>query len=98
MSFARRAVRRKLESATIHINQTITMNIRIISYCATALLAASAFLQADEPGRPKAGSTDFERLKTLVGTWTGKTDMGQGPVDLTLQFRLIAGGSVLEEV
>jgi len=30
-------------------------------------------------------------------TWTGKTDMGQGPVDMTIQYRLIAAGSVLEE-
>ena len=36
-------------------------------------------------------------MKSLVGTWTGKTDMGQGPIDLTVQYRLLAGGSVLEE-
>jgi len=36
-------------------------------------------------------------MKTLVGAWTGKVDMGQGPVDMTLKYRLLAGGSVLEE-
>jgi hypothetical protein len=73
------------------------MNTKITSFCATLLLAASTWLHADEPNKPKTGSADFERLKALAGTWTGKTDMGQGPVDLTIDFRLVAGGSVLEE-
>src|SRR5256885_2110472 len=45
----------------------------------------------------KKGSAEFERMKTLVGTWKGKTDMGQGPIDVTLTYRVLAGGSVLEE-
>ncbi len=73
------------------------MNTKITSFCATLLLAASGWLNAGEPGTPKAGSPEFERMKTLVGTWTGKTDMGQGPVDMTIQYRLVAAGSVLEE-
>ena len=36
-------------------------------------------------------------MKSLVGTWTGKADMGQGPIDMTVHYRLLAGGSVLEE-
>jgi hypothetical protein len=61
------------------------------------LLASVPRLSAAEPTKNKPGSAEFERIKTLVGTWTGRTDMGHGPVDITLQFRLIAGGSVLEE-
>lgn len=77
--------------------QNKNMNTKITSLCTTLLLAASAWLNAGEPTKAKAGSPEFERMKTLVGTWTGKTDMGQGPVDLTIQYRLIAAGSVLEE-
>jgi hypothetical protein len=73
------------------------MNTKITSICATLLLAASGWLNAGEPEKPKAGSPEFARMKTLVGTWTGKTDMGQGPVEMTIQYRLIAAGSVLEE-
>jgi hypothetical protein len=73
------------------------MNTKLTSYCASLLLAAAALLHADDQFKAKPGSADFERLKTLVGTWTGKTDMGQGPVDLTIEYRLVAGGSVLEE-
>ena len=56
-------------------------------------------VKADESAKPepKKGSAEFEKMKTLVGTWKGKTDMGQGPIDMTITYRLIAGGSFLEE-
>ena len=73
------------------------MNTKITALSLSFLLAAAAWLPAGETPAPKTGSAEFERMKTLVGSWTGKTDMGQGPVDLTIQYRLIAAGSVLEE-
>jgi hypothetical protein len=73
------------------------MKPNITSFCTTLLLATAVGLTAGEPAKAKPGSPAFERMKTLVGTWKGKTDMGQGPIDLTLQYRLLAGGSVLEE-
>lgn len=72
------------------------MNTKLTSLL-TSLLVAAVGCFAGEIPQPKPGSPEFERMKTLVGTWTGKTDMGQGPVDLTIQYRLIAAGSVLEE-
>jgi hypothetical protein len=43
---------------------------------------------------PYQGSSAFERMKTLVGTWQGESPMmGR----MTTEFRLIAGGSVIEE-
>jgi len=65
--------------------------------CATLLLAGFVSLNAAEMPKPKQGSPEFEKLKTLVGSWTGKADVGQGPIDMTVQYRLLAGGSVLEE-
>jgi hypothetical protein len=73
------------------------MNTKATTLCAALLLAAAASLAAAEPEKAKAGSPEFERMKSLVGTWTGKCDMGQGPVDITIEYRLIAAGSVLEE-
>jgi hypothetical protein len=76
------------------------MNTKLTSLCAGLVLAATAWLHAGDAnsfGQPKPGSAEFERLKTLVGTWTGKVDMGQGPVDINIEFRLVAGGTVLEE-
>lgn len=76
------------------------MNAKLTSLCASFVLAASACLQAGDAnpfGQAKPGSPELERLKTLVGTWAGKVDMGQGPVDMNIEFRLVAGGTVLEE-
>ena len=65
--------------------------------CATWVLATSLWLGAGESDESKQSSPEFERLKTLVGTWQGKTDMGQGPIDMSVHYRLLAGGTVLEE-
>ena len=73
------------------------MKTKFASVCTTLLLASSLWLIAGEPEKPQPGSPEFERMKTLVGIWKGKTDLGQGPIDMTLQYRLLAGGSVLEE-
>jgi hypothetical protein len=73
------------------------MKAKITSVCAMLLLAAAGALNAGEPAKPNPVSPEFERMKTLVGTWQGKADIGQGPIDMTVQYRLLAGGSVLEE-
>ena len=45
------------------------------------------------------GSKEFERLKSLVGKWTGKMKMDpSGPaMEITSEYRLVAGGSAIEE-
>src|SRR2546427_6205259 len=67
--------------------------------CTTALLllAISAQLSAGEPKAPAQSSSEFGRIKSLVGTWKGKTDMGQGPMEFTVEYRLVSGGSAVEE-
>ncbi len=73
------------------------MKTKIITLTATLLLATLALTRAGEPPKSAPTSAEFERMKSLVGTWKGMADMGQGPVEMVQQFRLIAGGSVLEE-
>src|SRR6266404_2189115 len=67
--------------------------------CITSLLllAVSGQLMAAEAKAPPQGSAEFERMKSLVGTWKGKADMGQGPMEFTVEYRLISGGSAVEE-
>jgi hypothetical protein len=60
-------------------------------------LAAGVALAGEPPRQPQKGSAEFERLKALVGSWKATADMGQGPMDVSLEYRLVAGGSVLEE-
>jgi len=85
-------------------NKMNRMKSKLTIVGTSILLGSSLWLNAVEKaaapaseGQTKQGSPEFERMKALVGTWTGKTDMGQGPIDMTLQYRLLAGGSVLEE-
>jgi hypothetical protein len=73
------------------------MQMKTTLLCSTIILASALFLAAGEIPKAKSGSPEFERMKGLVGTWAGKTDMGEGPVDITIKYRLLAGGTVLEE-
>jgi hypothetical protein len=75
------------------------MKTKLITYCATLLLAAVVQLNAGEPPQAPAitHSPEFDKLKTLVGTWKGTSDMGQGPIEMVVQYRILAGGSVIEQ-
>jgi hypothetical protein len=81
------------------------MKKTIITVCAALMTVAVTTASAGEKAkaRPdakieaKASSKEFEQMKTLVGKWKGKVDMGQGPVEMESQYRMIAGGTVLEE-
>jgi hypothetical protein len=77
------------------MNNQLKEIMKLNVFCAV-LAASTLILSAGEPQK-QASSPEFEKMKTLVGTWQGKADMGQGPVDLTAQYRLLAGGTVLEE-
>ena len=59
------------------------------------VLAAGLTAYGGEPAqrapRPNPG---FEKLKTLVGKWTGKSADG---VEMNLSYRLVGNGSALEE-
>jgi hypothetical protein len=73
------------------------MKTRISAAILTLTLSTGLWCSAAEQAPQKPGSAEFERLKSLVGTWKGKADMGQGPIEMTVQYRLLAGGTVLEE-
>ena len=73
------------------------MKTTVTAACAAIVLTGLAWAGTDKPTKQKQPSAEFERMKTLVGTWKGKGDIGQGPIDMTIQYRLVAGGSVLEE-
>jgi hypothetical protein len=64
--------------------------------CATLFAATSMLHGADAP-QAKKSSPEFERIKSLAGTWKGKVDIGHGPEDLTVEYRVIAAGSAVEE-
>src|SRR5688572_27484837 len=86
---------------TTHRTTTTKIMTMNTSYLKTAgailLLTAALGTQAGEAPKPQPASAEFERMKSLVGTWKGTVDIGQGPVEMVAEYRLLAGGSVLEE-
>jgi hypothetical protein len=65
-----------------------------ISLC-VAFLGVALWAGDDKPaGKAAVSSPAFEALKKLVGTWTATGPEGK---EVTTQFRLTAGGSVLVE-
>jgi len=84
------------------MEREMTMKSILKNLGAVVLMASAIGMAAGEPAQsslPKLppASAEFERLKGLVGKWQGKVDMGQGPLEMNVEYRLIAGGSVLEE-
>ena len=78
------------------------MKTNLHTLCTALLLGSILFATAaDKPAQPPQAtipsSPEFIRMKSLVGTWEGKVDMGQGLVDMQAKYRLLAGGTVLEE-
>jgi hypothetical protein len=52
---------------------------------------------AVQPAASYRGSAPFERMKSLAGTWKGTHDMGNGPMKVTAEYRVVASGSAVEE-
>ena len=71
------------------------MNKQLLLVLSAVMVTFS--LSAAQPAPPYQGSPDFERMKSLVGTWKGTHDMGRGPMEMTVEYRLVAGGSTVEE-
>jgi|SRR5437588_8359945 len=71
-------------------------NMKKLAVIAVLCLAGSMWAGAGEH-KPYKGSAEFERMKSLVGTWKGMADMGQGPAEITVEYRLVSGGSAIEE-
>jgi hypothetical protein len=53
---------------------------------------APGVADAASPGR-----SAFERLKSLAGTWTGKAQHGDQGGDVTVVYKVTAGGNAVEE-
>jgi hypothetical protein len=67
-----------------------------ISFTVSVLVFTSVSL-AGPMKEPYIGSKEFEKMKSLAGTWTGEMDMGRGPQPLTVEYRVVSGGSAIEE-
>jgi hypothetical protein len=64
---------------------------------AVLYLTALSRLVAAEPGSAHKTSPELDRMKALAGTWKGTADMGQGAQEIVVEYRVLSGGSVVEE-
>jgi hypothetical protein len=71
--------------------------MKTLCVSALSLLAVCTQLLAGEPMAAPKLSSEFERMKGLVGTWKGKADMGGGMMEFAVEYRLISGGTAIEE-
>jgi hypothetical protein len=62
--------------------------------CWIALVVSLASLTAPAPPTPELSRAAFERLKTLEGTWEGRSTKGWTE---TIRYEVIAGGTVVME-
>jgi hypothetical protein len=72
---------------------------------ASILIAAVCFslsgpivaLAGEHQSAPYTGSSEFQRMKGLVGAWEGRSGMGKEGKKVRVEYRLTAGGSALVE-
>ena len=88
-------------SPLFHLNnsyrQCSQSTLKQLALFAFVMVAVTGLLVAAEHDKVYKGSPEFERMKSLAGTWKGKADMGQGPMEMTVEYRVISGGSAVEE-
>jgi len=60
-----------------------------------ALCTIAAY--SGEQMSPVAHSSDFQKMKVLVGTWEGKSDMGKGIETLRVTYELTSSGNAILE-
>lgn len=46
---------------------------------------------------PYEGSKEFQKLKSLVGKWTGTMKMGDNNVEFAAEYRLVSNGTAIQE-
>ena len=73
------------------------MKTLLLSFGIILAFLAQSILAEPESFKPYKGSPEFERIKSLVGKWSGKMDHGNGPMDINVEYRVVAGGSAVEE-
>jgi len=73
---------------------------RMIWVVLAALVLSQALVMADKDmaAQKPTTSPEFEKMKSLVGNWTGKAKMGcLADQDLEVDYKLTAGGSAVVE-
>jgi hypothetical protein len=76
------------------MRKLISLVIAALSFSLAGPIAAHS---GEYPAASYTGTAEFERMKQLVGTWEGTSDMGKEGEKVKVEYRLTAGGSALVE-
>lgn len=68
--------------------------MKIAVFVAIALAVATSSSRADSVAAEKPAHAGFEKMKSLAGTWKGKTKEG---TDVTVTYRIVSAGNAVEE-
>ena len=69
----------------------------VIAAVCISLAGIAVCRAAEHRPAPYTGTKEFERMKHLVGTWEGTSDMGKEGEKVKVEYRLTAGDSALVE-
>jgi hypothetical protein len=75
------------------LDRTTALAVRLVLLTALLALSAAAVLGAESAADPR-----FERLKSLVGTWTGTAEHGESKFPTEVTYRLTGGGTAVMEI
>jgi len=74
-----------------------TMTIATVILAGLIFGSIAAYSAESQMPAPVTHSSDFERMKTLVGAWEGKSDMGKGMEMLKVTYELTSAGNAILE-
>ena len=70
--------------------------MKAITAVLLSVLVSTSVSLAGPMKEPYEGSAEFEKVKTLAGTWTGEMDMGQG-LDVAIAVKNSEGIALLKD-
>jgi hypothetical protein len=68
-----------------------------VIFCILSLVSVNAFAGTGHDHQPPQVSKEFENMKSLIGTWEGKTVMEGKEMPVTVQYEATSGGTAIIE-
>lgn len=76
------------------MKRVASLLVAVLCFSLTGIFVAHG---GEYQSAPYSGSKEFERMKQLVGTWEGTSDMDKEGKKVKVEYRLTSGGSALVE-
>ena len=74
------------------------MKTKIILITLLAFMPAAAMATSGDHPAPQPGSAEFERIKSLAGTWEGESkETGQDDQKVNVEYEITSGGNAVVE-